>query len=64
MHGQYSKKLEMRNGGVPAFLATLALYSEFYNGGTCDDGTTEYLLLCAFAHRLEREVEAENRVRE
>ena len=60
MHDEDSKRLQVRGDGAPAPLATLALYFEFFNGRTYDDGTTEYLFLRAFAHRLEREPEAAN----
>ncbi len=46
--------------GTPAFLATLALYFEFLDGGAYNDGAMQCLFLHAFAHRLERDPEAAN----
>ena len=64
MHDEDSKRLEVRDDGAPALLATLALSFEFFNGGAYDDGTTEYLFLRAFADRVEREAEMVNRGKE
>ncbi len=64
MHDEDSKRLEVRDDGAPALLATLALSFEFFNGGAYDDGTTEYLFLRAFSDRVEREAEMVNRRKE
>ncbi len=59
-HDQDLKRLEMMDDGTPAFLATLALYFEFFDGGAYNDGATQCLFLRAFSHRLERDPEVAN----
>ncbi len=50
----------MRDDEAPAFLTTLAIYFEFFDGGAYNDGATQCLFPRAFAHRLEREAEVAN----
>ena len=63
-HEQNSERLEVRNDGTPAFIAGIALYFKFFDGGTYVDGNAKCLDFSPFAYGLEHEAEATNRGRE